>query len=160
MVKDIPLPPTSFLLTNDQCIVILSKTGCCMDTWDIPYQRKALPMPGSSVTAPLGQCRDNFDTEDASECVSVEHDTASGAVNVTLHCCVYNDKMFKKDTMIRANAYRCEILVCEDKVYYDGFTNTCMLSRLQLQRNGVGVEIVSKHPVFTEGKQMSGCCLK
>ena len=29
-----------------------------------------------------------------------------------------------------------------------------------LQRNGVGVEIVSKHPVFTEGKQMSGCCLK
>ena len=96
--------------------MILSKTGCCMDTWDIPYQRKALPMPGSSVTAPLGQCRDNFDTEDASECVSVEHDTASGAVNVTLHCCVYNDKMFKKDTMIRANAYRCEILVCEDKV--------------------------------------------
>ena len=73
-------------------------------------------MPGSSVTAPLDQCRDNFDTEDASECVSVEHDTASGAVNVTLHCCVYNDKMFKRDTMIRANAYRCEILVCEEKV--------------------------------------------
>ena len=23
-----------------------------------------------------------------------------------------------------------------------------------------GVEIVSKHPVFTEGKQMSGCCLR
>lgn len=90
-----------------------------MDTWDIPYQRKALPMPGSSVTAPLGQCQDNFDTEDASECVSVEHDTATGAVNVTLHCCVYNDKMFKRDTMIRANAYRCEILVCEDKVCYD-----------------------------------------
>ena len=98
-----------------------------MDTWDIPYQRKALPMPGSSVTAPLGQCRDNFDTEDASECVSVEHDTASGAVNVTLHCCVYNDKMFKKDTMIRANAYRCEILVCEDKVYYELLTNWCVI---------------------------------
>ena len=26
--------------------------------------------------------------------------------------------------------------------------------------DGSGVEIVSKHPVFTEGKQMSGCCLK
>ena len=49
-----------------------------MDTWDIPYQRKALPMPGGSVTAPLGQCRDNFDTVDNSECVTVEHDTSSG----------------------------------------------------------------------------------
>lgn len=113
-----------------------------MDTWDIPYQRKALPMPGGSVTAPLGQCQDNFDTIDSSECVTVEHDTRSGAVNVTLSCCVYNDKLFQKDTMIKADAYRCEILVCEEK------------------RNGVGVEIVSKHPVFTEGKQMSGCCLR
>ena len=26
--------------------------------------------------------------------------------------------------------------------------------------NGPGVEIVSKHPVFTEGKQMTGCCLR
>ena len=40
----------------------------------------------------------------------------SGDVNVTLSCCVYNDKMFHKDTMISANAYRCEILVCEQKV--------------------------------------------
>ena len=40
----------------------------------------------------------------------------SGDVNVTLSCCVYNDKMFQKDTMISANAYRCEILVCEEKV--------------------------------------------
>ena len=107
-----------------------------MDTWDIPYQRKALPMPGGSVTAPLGQCQDNFDTVDNSECVTVEHDTSSGqylgclealsqlkslyfiagAVNVTLHCCVYNDKLFQVDTMISANAYRCEILVCEEKV--------------------------------------------
>ena len=39
-----------------------------------------------------------------------------GDVNVTLSCCVYNDKMFQKDTMISANAYRCEILVCEEKV--------------------------------------------
>ena len=107
------MPYISIVLIDN---IAFSKTGCGMDTWDIPYQRKALPMPGSSVTAPLDQCRDNFDTEDASECVSVEHDTASGAVNVTLHCCVYNDKMFKRDTMIRANAYRCEILVCEEKV--------------------------------------------
>ena len=35
---------------------------------------------------------------------------------MTLNCCVYNDKMFQKDTMISANAYRCEILVCEEKV--------------------------------------------
>ena len=42
----------------------------------------------------------------------------SGDVNVTLSCCVYNDKMFQKDTMISANAYRCEILVCEQKVIY------------------------------------------
>ena len=39
-----------------------------------------------------------------------------GAVNVTLSCCVYNDKLFQKDTMIKADAYRCEILVCEEKV--------------------------------------------
>ena len=101
-------------------------------------------MVGGTVAAPLGECRDNFDTEDSSQCVSVEHDrntgeniqgvlyqlalywkvkrthililTFSGDVNVTLSCCVYNDKMLPKDTMISANAYRCEILVCEEKV--------------------------------------------
>jgi len=67
---------------------------------------------------------------------------ASGLVNVTVNCCIWNELMFKKESLISANAYRCEVLVCEEK------------------RNGVGVEIVSKHPVFTEGKQMSGCCLK
>lgn len=113
-----------------------------MDTWVIPYQRKAVPFIGGSVSAPLDQCSDNFETEDSSRCVNVEQDTRTGSVNVTLNCCIYNDKMFKKDTMISANAYRCEILVCEEK------------------RSGVGVEIVSKHPVFTEGKQMSGCCLR
>ena len=104
-----------------------------MDTWDIPYERRAVPMVGGSVTAPLGQCSNNFDTEDDSECVSVEHDSrsgdnhvsspvfqskpkSSGSVNVTLNCCVYNDRMFKKDTMVSANAYRCEVLVCEEKV--------------------------------------------
>jgi len=51
--------------------------------------------------------------------------------------------MFKQDSMITANAYRCEILVCEAK--HDG---------------SPGVQIVSKQPVFTEGKQMSGCCLR
>ena len=50
-----------------------------MDTWDIPYQRRALPMLGGSVAAPLGQCTDNFSTEDSSECVEVEHDTSTGA---------------------------------------------------------------------------------
>merc|ERR1712223_1107871 len=99
-------------------------------------------MVGGTVAAPLGECRDNFDTEDSSQCVSVEHDRNTGDVNVTLSCCVYNDKMFHKDTMISANAYRCEILLCEEK------------------RTGTGVEIVSKHPVFTEGKQMTGCCLR
>jgi len=113
-----------------------------MDTWVIPYQRKAVPMIGGSVSAPLDQCTNNFETEDSSQCVNVEQDTSTGSVNVTLNCCIYNDRMFKKDTMISANAYRCEILVCEEK------------------RSGVGVEIVSKHPVFTEGKQMSGCCLR
>jgi len=121
---------------------LLLQGAVCMDTWDIPYERRAVSMPGGSVAAPLGQCSDNFDTADSSECVSVEHDRQSGEVNVTLSCCVYNDKMFQKDTMISANAYRCEILVCEEK------------------RTGPGVEIVSKHPVFTEGKQMSGCCLR
>ena len=115
---------------------VLSKEYECMDTWDIPYERRAVPMVGGSVTAPLGQCSNNFDTEDDSECVSVEHDsrsgnillrlissanqplhcTVTGSVNVTLNCCVYNDRMFKKDTMISANAYRCEVLVCEEKV--------------------------------------------
>ena len=38
---------------------------------------------------------------------------------MTLNCCVYNDKMFQKDTMISANAYRCEILVCEEKVGHE-----------------------------------------
>lgn len=65
-----------------------------------------------------------------------------GLVNVTVNCCIWNELMFKKDSVISANAYRCEVVVCEER------------------RNGVGVEIVSKHPVFTEGKQMSGCCLK
>lgn len=50
-----------------------------MDTWDIPYERRAVSMPGGSVAAPLGQCSDNFDTADSSECVSVEHDRQSGA---------------------------------------------------------------------------------
>ena len=49
-----------------------------MDTWDIPYQRRALPMVGGTVSAPLGQCRDNFDTEDSAQCVNVEHDTRTG----------------------------------------------------------------------------------
>ena len=73
-------------------------------------------MPGGSVAAPLGQCSEDFETSDPSECVSVEHDRQTGEVNVTLSCCVYNDKMFQKETMITANAYRCEILVCEEKV--------------------------------------------
>ena len=60
-----------------------------MDTWDIPYQRRALPMLGGSVAAPLGQCSDNFSTEDSSECVEVEYDTNTGAgtrsTRVTCH---------------------------------------------------------------------------
>ena len=85
-----------------------------------------------------------------------------GAVNVTLSCCVYNDKLFQKDTMIKADAYRCEILVCEEKVGGTKWLKHHFSSQtvVLFQRNGVGVEIVSKHPVFTEGKQMSGCCLR
>merc|ERR1712013_831577 len=114
----------------------------CMDTWLIPYQRNAAPMPGSRVSAPLSTCSDNFNTRDKDECFMIDHDQRSGVVNVTVNCCIWNELMFKKESVISANAYRCEVLVCEEK------------------RNGVGVEIVSKHPVFTEGKQMSGCCLK
>jgi len=113
-----------------------------MDTWLVPYQRKAVGMPGSRVSAPLNSCSNNFQTQDKDECFTVDHDMASGLVNVTVNCCIWNELMFKKESLISANAYRCEVLVCEEK------------------RNGVGVEIVSKHPVFTEGKQMSGCCLK
>ena len=49
-----------------------------MDTWDIPYERRAVPMTGGTVAAPLGQCRDNFDTSDPSQCVSVEHNQDTG----------------------------------------------------------------------------------
>jgi len=94
------------------------------------------------VSAPLSTCSDNFNTRDKDECFMIDHDQRSGVVNVTVNCCIWNELMFKKESVISANAYRCEVLVCEEK------------------RNGVGVEIVSKHPVFTEGKQMSGCCLK
>ena len=30
------------------------------------------------MAVPLGDCRDNFDTEDSSQCVSVEHDRNTG----------------------------------------------------------------------------------
>ena len=49
-----------------------------MDTWVIPYQRKAVPMIGGSVSAPLDQCTNNFETEDSSQCVNVEQDTRTG----------------------------------------------------------------------------------
>jgi len=123
-------------------ILVVIEVCLCLDTWHIPYKRNAVPMPGSQVTAPLSSCSSNFNTKDGSECFTIEHDQAAGVVNVTAHCCIWNELMFKKESMISANAYRCEVLVCEEK------------------RSGVGVEIVSKHPVFTEGKQMSGCCLK
>jgi len=99
-------------------------------------------MPGSRISAPLTSCSEDFVTEDDDQCFKIEHDQKSGLVNVTVNCCLWNELMFKKESVISANAYRCEVLVCEQK------------------QNGVGVEIVSKHPVFTEGKQMSGCCLK
>ena len=61
-----------------------------MDTWDIPYERKAVSMVGGTVAAPLGECRDNFDTEDSSQCVSVEHDRNTGGeiqdVSIILEC--------------------------------------------------------------------------
>ena len=58
-----------------------------MDTWDIPYERRAVPMSGGTVAAPLGQCRDNFDTSDPSQCVSVEHnkDTGRDYFNIMLY---------------------------------------------------------------------------
>ena len=59
-------------------ILLLLHQHVCMDTWDIPYERKAVPMVGGTVSAPLGQCSNNFDTEDESECVSVDHDVSSG----------------------------------------------------------------------------------
>ena len=69
--------------------MLMLQRHACMDTWDIPYQRRALPMLGGSVAAPLGQCTDNFSTEDSSECVEVEHDTSTGAgtcrTRVTCH---------------------------------------------------------------------------
>ena len=39
-----------------------------------------------------------------------------GLVNVTVNCCIWNELMFKKDSVISANAYRCEVIVCEEKV--------------------------------------------
>ena len=51
-----------------------------MDTWDIPYERRAVPMVGGTVSAPLGQCSNNIETDDGSECVSVEHDSRSGDI--------------------------------------------------------------------------------
>ena len=54
------------------------KVLLCLDTWNIPYERKAVSMVGGTVAAPLGECRDNFDTEDSSQCVSVEHDRNTG----------------------------------------------------------------------------------
>ncbi|XP_023338533.1 uncharacterized protein LOC111709154 isoform X2 [Eurytemora carolleeae] len=99
-------------------------------------------MPGNRVAAPLDTCSPNFETQDKDECFDMVHDQNSGKVNLTLNCCIWNELMFKKDSLISANAFRCEILVCEEKM------------------NGPGVEIVSKHPVFTEGKQMTGCCLR
>ena len=41
----------------------------------------------------------------------------SGLVNVTVNCCIWNELMFKKESLISANAYRCEVLVCEEKVF-------------------------------------------
>ena len=40
----------------------------------------------------------------------------AGVVNVTVNCCIWNELMFKKESVISANAYRCEVLVCEEKV--------------------------------------------
>ena len=37
-------------------------------------------------------------------------------LNVTVNCCIWNELMFKKDSVISANAYRCEVIVCEEKV--------------------------------------------
>ena len=42
--------------------------------------------------------------------------TCPGLVNVTVNCCIWNELMFKKDSVISANAYRCEVVVCEEKV--------------------------------------------
>ena len=39
-----------------------------------------------------------------------------GLVNITVNCCIWNELMFKKDSVISANAFRCEVVVCEEKV--------------------------------------------
>jgi len=118
------------------------QVSLALDTWLIPYPRRAVPIPGHTVSAPLSSCQDNFNTEDKDQCFTIDHDQRSGVVNVTVNCCIWNELMFKKETMIKANAYRCEVLVCDQK------------------QSGSGVEINSLHPVFTEGKQMTGCCLR
>ena len=87
---------------------------------------------GSRVSAPLSTCSDNFNTRDKNECFLIDHDQRSGktqlypgiliihhcagVVNVTVNCCIWNDLMFQKESVISANAYRCEVLVCEEKV--------------------------------------------
>ena len=84
------------------------------------------------MLAPLGSCSDNFNTRDKDECFMIDHDQRSGeaqyparsvtllvcagVVNVTVNCCIWNELMFKKESVISANAYRCEVLVCEEKV--------------------------------------------
>ena len=83
------------------------------------------------MSAPLSSCSNDFNTQDENECFTIEHDqrtgqpgvetnlfsfSCPGLVNVTVNCCIWNELMFKKDSVISANAYRCEVVVCEEKV--------------------------------------------
>ena len=52
----------------------------------------------------------------------------SGLVNVTVNCCIWNELMFKKESLISANAYRCEVLVCEEKVFERHFLFAAKIS--------------------------------
>jgi len=124
-------------------LLAIMQGAASIDEWLIPYPRRAVPIPGNTVSAPLSTCDDDFTTQDKDECFTIDHDQRSGVVNVTVNCCLWNELMFKKESVISANAYRCEVVVCEAK-----------------QDLGPGVEIHTLHPVFTEGKQMSGCCLR
>ena len=85
-----------------------------MDTWVIPYQRKAVPMIGGSVSAPLDQCTNNFETEDSSQCVNVEQDTRTGegfmfyvGVKSLLLCCI--ESSFSVLRLIDRHDSKCKL---------------------------------------------------
>ena len=83
-------------------------------------------MPAGMVSAPLSSCQDSFTTQvlrartrvrcddglvlqDETQCFTVTHDSAAGLVNVTVNCCLWNNKLFQEGAMVSANAYRCEV---------------------------------------------------